>query len=185
MTRLRSPALAGLVLMLSAVTAHAQDNYEIQVYGSETMPKGTTMFELHSNFAMNGRRVRWKFGVLPTNHALHETLEITHGFTTWFELGVYGFTSANAGEVSVRRRATSARACAVPTRWGWPLGVSLSHRGGLSEPKTSPPTRGASRCGRSSTSSSAPGMRRSTRRSTARFAADTPGRGSSSRRTRS
>src|SRR5947207_11497312 len=27
----------------------AQDNYEIQVYGSETVPAGATMVELHSN----------------------------------------------------------------------------------------------------------------------------------------
>jgi len=29
---------------------HTQENYEIQVYGSQTMTKSNTMFELHSNF---------------------------------------------------------------------------------------------------------------------------------------
>ena len=30
----------------------AQENYEIQVYGSETMKPGRTMVELHSNFTI-------------------------------------------------------------------------------------------------------------------------------------
>ena len=32
----------------------AQDNYEIQVYGSETQAPLTTMFELHSNVTTMG-----------------------------------------------------------------------------------------------------------------------------------
>jgi len=32
-------------------------------------------------------------GVVPSNHAMHETLEITHGFTGLFETGFYVFTS--------------------------------------------------------------------------------------------
>ena len=35
---------------------HAQDNYEIQVYGSQTQVKGSTMFELHSNYTFNGSK---------------------------------------------------------------------------------------------------------------------------------
>ena len=33
-----------------------------------------------------------------TNHQLHETIEITHGFTDWFETGFYIFTSAHNGQ---------------------------------------------------------------------------------------
>ncbi len=33
-------------------SALAQDNYEIQVYGAETLEPGSTMIELHSNFTM-------------------------------------------------------------------------------------------------------------------------------------
>ncbi|HEX5973150.1 MAG TPA: hypothetical protein VFY85_14550, partial [Gemmatimonadaceae bacterium] len=65
-------------IVASGTAARAQENYEIQVYGSETMPVGTTMFELHSNYALEGRREA-EAGVLPTHHALHETVEITHG----------------------------------------------------------------------------------------------------------
>ena len=34
--------------MCAPVTLAAQDNYEIQVHGSETVAAGATMFELHS-----------------------------------------------------------------------------------------------------------------------------------------
>ena len=76
--------------------AHSQDNYEIQVYGSETVPPGDTMVELHSNYTISGEREPVN-GVLPSYHALHETLEITHGFTSWFETGFYIFTSVQPG----------------------------------------------------------------------------------------
>jgi hypothetical protein len=125
MRSIRTIAVAGVVACIAAMPARAQDNYEIQVYGSETMPKGTTMFELHSNFATSGRRVI-EAGVLPTNHALHETLEITHGFTTWFEVGAYAFTSANAGEPYRFVGSHIRPRVAVPESWGWPLGASLS-----------------------------------------------------------
>ena len=89
-----------VVSLLAAVgfgsVARAQDNYEIQVYGSETVAPAVTMFELHSNYTINGSTepdgVVW-----PTNHAVHETLEITHGFTPWFETGFYVFSSYRAG----------------------------------------------------------------------------------------
>ena len=46
--------LAVTILVLAwlgaAFAARAQDNYEIQVYGSETVEKGHTMVELHGNF---------------------------------------------------------------------------------------------------------------------------------------
>src|SRR5215831_14119328 len=74
----------------------AQENYEIQVYPSETVPRGGTMFELHSNYTRIGCAVGCPDGMLPTNHAVHETLEITHGFTDWSELGFYWFTAVPA-----------------------------------------------------------------------------------------
>ena len=71
---------------------HAQDNYEIQVYGSQTQLPGSTMFELHSNYTFNGEKDITK-GVLPSNHSLHETIEITTGISNIFEIGVYLFTA--------------------------------------------------------------------------------------------
>ena len=75
-----------------AAVLRAQGNYEVQVYGSDLVPKNVTMVELHSNFTASGEK-RTIGGALPTNHAEHETLEITHGFGEWFELGSYFFTS--------------------------------------------------------------------------------------------
>ena len=77
---------------LVAVSVHAQDNTEIQVYGSDLVLSGDTMVEIHSNFTVQGTKTVTD-GVLPTNHAEHETLEITHGFTPWFETGFYVFST--------------------------------------------------------------------------------------------
>jgi TolA-binding protein len=89
MTRLRA-ALLWLVmpaaLALPAAQAAAQGNFEIQVYGSETVAPGTTMVELHSNSAIRGT-TRTEDGIRPTQYAVHETLEVTHGWTPWFETG--------------------------------------------------------------------------------------------------
>ena len=76
------PLLIGLAF---AAGAWAQGNYEVQVYGSDLVRKGVTMVELHSNFTASGTKGVVD-GVLPTNHAEHETLEVTHGFGEWFEL---------------------------------------------------------------------------------------------------
>src|SRR5437667_143755 len=117
-------ALALLACLASPPAARAQDNYEIQVYGSETVAPGATMVELHSNSALRGT-TRETDGVRPTEHALHETLEVTHGFTPWFETGFYLFTSLQpdgwqwVGD-HLRPRVR------VPAGWRWPVGVSLS-----------------------------------------------------------
>jgi hypothetical protein len=107
-----------LVLTFLATPAVAQDNYEIQVYGSDTVAKGAVMVELHSNYTAKG--------FVSDNHAFHETLEITRGFNDWFETGFYVFTSARTGDgwqfvgSHIRPRVR------VPTQWHWPVGVSLS-----------------------------------------------------------
>ena len=43
-------------LAASTQLAHAQDNYEIQVYGSDTVNPRSTMVEIHSNFTINGSK---------------------------------------------------------------------------------------------------------------------------------
>jgi hypothetical protein len=103
----------------------AQGNYEIQVYGAETVPPGSTMVEVHSNFTADGER-KTIGGVAPTYHAEHETLELTQGINDWAELGFYVFTSEQSGlgtqwvgdHLRPRVRA--------PEKWRWPVGVSLS-----------------------------------------------------------
>jgi hypothetical protein len=114
------------VVLLLAQFTHSQDNYEIQVYGAETIPPRSTMVELHSNFTAEGSKSVVD-GVLPSNHALHETIEITQGFTDWFETGFYIFTSVQSdggwqwvGD-HIRPRV------AIPESWHWPVGLSLSN----------------------------------------------------------
>lgn len=129
----RGLAFSFSLLVLVSACAFAQDNYEIQVYGSETVPKSATMVELHSNFTFQGEK-QIVNGVIPTEHQLHETLEITHGFTDWFETGFYVFTSAKNGYGwdwvgdHIRPRV------AVPAAWKWPLGLSLSTEIGYQRP---------------------------------------------------
>jgi hypothetical protein len=118
-------ACFGLLMVLMAPLARAQGNYEVQVYGSDTIAPRQTMVELHSNFTFEGSK-DVADGVFPTEHALHETVEITQGFTPWFETGFYVFTSYRAGEGwqwvgdHIRPRVR------VPEKWHWPVGVSLS-----------------------------------------------------------
>ena len=69
--------------LIASKILFAQENYEIQVYGSQTQPRHSTIFELHSNFTFNGEKEIVK-GVRPTHHALHETIEITHGISNIF-----------------------------------------------------------------------------------------------------
>src|ERR1019366_1704369 len=84
------------LVMACAFSAHAQGNYEIQVYGADTVPPGNLMVELHSNFTPEGQKNTID-GVYPTNHQEHETLELTQGLTSWSEVGFYVFTSEQAG----------------------------------------------------------------------------------------
>ena len=121
----KRPSLAlCVVAFLSVAALRAQDNYEIQVYGAELVRPGSTMLELHSNYTFDGQP--GTAGVLTSRHALHETIEVTHGFNDWLEVGFYFFTSAQSGTGlawvgdHVRPRLSA------PARWRWPVGVSLS-----------------------------------------------------------
>lgn len=105
--------------------AFAQDNYEIQVYKSETEKAGITEVELHSNFGFIGNKNSVD-GIAPTNHQLRETIEITHGFNDWFETGIYFFTTNTTSNgynfvgTDIRPRIR------LPDSWKCPVGLSLS-----------------------------------------------------------
>lgn len=124
--------------MISTI-AKSQDNYEIQVYGSETVEKERTMLELHSNFTLNGSTTSTD-GTYPTNHVFHETVEITHGWTPWFETGFYFFNTIGSdgrtGYVGSHIRPR----VAAPNSWHWPLGVSLSAEFGFQKAQYSTST---------------------------------------------
>jgi len=112
------------VLFSPSIHLRAQGNYEIQVYGADTVAPRSTMLELHSNFTAVGHLAM--DGIAATNHAEHETVEITQGINDWSEVGFYIFTSEQSGlgmqwvGDHIRPRVR------VPDKWRWPVGVSVS-----------------------------------------------------------
>jgi len=118
-----------LIILADPWSLKAQEDYEIQVYASPTVAKGSTMVELHSNFTNDGSRTI-QSKVLPTNHVLHETIEITHGWTTWFETGFYIFNSIGNDNRTAYVGSHIRPRVMAPTSWGWPVGVSLSLEAG-------------------------------------------------------
>ena len=119
--------------------AHGQGNYEIQVYGSDTVPPKNLMVELHSNYTVSGQ-TNVVDGVYPTNHQEHETLELTQGITDWSEIGFYVFTSEQDGRGvqwvgdHIRPRVRA------PDSWHLPVGLSLSTEIGYQRAVYSPDT---------------------------------------------
>ena len=128
-----------LVAALCIRSASAQGNYEIQVYGADTVAPKTLMVEVHSNFTPEGQKY-YVDGVIPTNHQEHETLELTAGINDWSEIGFYVFTSEQAGygmqwvgdHIRPRVRA--------PDSWHLPVGLSLSTEIGYQRAVYSPDT---------------------------------------------
>jgi hypothetical protein len=136
---LRFVFTALLLLGAAATAARAQGNYEIQVYGADTVAPRNTMLELHSNFTADGQ-TRTIGGVEPTNHAEHETIEITQGINAWSELGFYIFTSESSAN-GVQWVGDHLRPrVRVPEKWRWPVGVSLSTEVGYQRAVYSPDT---------------------------------------------
>ena len=119
--------------------AHGQGNYEIQVYGSDTVPPKNLMVELHSNYTASGQ-TNVVDDVYPTNHQEHETLELTQGITDWSEIGFYVFTSEQDGHGvqwvgdHIRPRVRA------PDSWHLPVGLSLSTEIGYQRAVYSPDT---------------------------------------------
>ena len=113
-----------LIGLLSGTRLFAQGNYEIQVYGADTIAPKSTMLELHSNYTPEGQRYTID-GVYPTNHQEHETIELTEGINDWSEVGFYIFTSEQNGHGTqwvgdhIRPRVRA------PSSWHLPVGLSL------------------------------------------------------------
>ncbi len=128
-----------ILLLFVFPCLYAQDNYEIQVYGSQTQAKKSTMFELHSNFTFDGEKEVAK-GVLPSNHSLHETIEVTTGITNNFEIGVYLFTAYIPGHGYQVVGSHLRPRIMAPTKWNLPVGLSLSTEIGYQRPEYSSST---------------------------------------------
>ncbi len=108
-----------LGLNLIAQNANAQDAGEIQVYGSATTPKYTTMIELHNNYTFEGPKSNTNY------HPFLQTLEVTTGLSKDAELGFYVFTYNLDGKLQYTGSHIRPRIKA-PDNWNWPVGASLS-----------------------------------------------------------
>ena len=106
-------------------TTFAQDANEIQVYGSATTPKHTTIIELHSNYTINGPKFNQNY------HPFLETMEVTTGVSENFEFGFYIFTYNNNGKLQYTGSNIRPRVKA-PNEWNLPVGLSLSSEIGCS-----------------------------------------------------
>ncbi len=125
-----------ILLGCGSIALLAQGNYEVQVYGSDLVPPGVTMVELHSNFTASGTKTVVD-GVLPTNHAEHETVEITHGFNEWFETGFYQFTSIQPDGSWMWVGTHIRPRFSIPERFHLPVGLSISNEIGYQRPNFS------------------------------------------------
>src|SRR5206468_1414221 len=93
-----SPIRLGLTVLClvagAAASSPAQDLFEIQVYPYETVAPGRTMVELHNNFFPSGTKDALP-GEFAQHHQAHTTLEVTHGFTQYFECAGYLVTASH------------------------------------------------------------------------------------------
>ena len=124
-----------VLLCVCFLKGTAQDNYEIQVYGAPTVKKGSTMFELHSNYTKIGS-TETKNGVYATNHIFHETIEVTHGFTDNFEIGFYMFNAIGSDGRTAYVGSHIRPRIAAPLKWKLPFGLSLSAEVGYQKSHT-------------------------------------------------
>ncbi len=86
------PSACLLVLLavgLVPARALSQDNFEIQVYDSETAGPWQVGLETHLIYVATGTNVTSPDGQSPTEHQFHLTFEPHLGIGTWAELGMY------------------------------------------------------------------------------------------------
>jgi hypothetical protein len=109
-----------------ATPAAAQDLFEIQVYPYETVEPGHTMLEFHTNFIPSGTKTT-EDGVLANHHQVHVTMEITHGFTKYFETGFYIETAPYVPNEGAKFTGWHVRPrLALPDSKSFPFKVSIS-----------------------------------------------------------
>jgi len=136
MIRLRAWCVLGLLAV--ATPAAAQDLFEIQVYPYDTVEPGVTMFEFHSNFTPSGSK-GVEDGVYGNHHQFHETLEITHGWTKYFETGFYIETAPYVPDVGAKFTGWHIRPrFAFPESKSFPFKVSLSLEYAFNQPGFDP-----------------------------------------------
>ena len=132
------------LLLDSARSRHprcrAQNNYEIQVYGADTVAPRSTMVELHSNFTADGQRTFIGTACARPITPNTKPSKSRRASTTGLRLASTSSPASSAGQGvqwvgdHIRPRVR------VPEKWRWPVGVSLSTEFGYQRARYSPDT---------------------------------------------
>ena len=132
----------GLIAWIAACCpAGAQDLFEIQVYPYQTVEPGRTMAEMHTNFYPDGGGAAAP-GEFANRHQVHTTLEVTHGFTKYFECAGYLVIAAHVpghgGEFAGARIRPRFRLPETPSLF---YNISVSFEVGFNQPEFEANTR--------------------------------------------
>lgn len=142
--RINRPLLTVLgasVIILAASPAPSQDLFEIQVYPYETVEPHKTMVELHTNYFAKGTTTG-EPDEYPLNHQAHLTLEVTHGFTKYFELAGYLVTAAHVPSEGGKFAGVRIRPrFRFPESTSFPFNVSVSFELGFNQARFEANTR--------------------------------------------
>jgi hypothetical protein len=84
-------AVCAMLLGASAGRASAQNLFEVQVFPDETVGRGETELEIHNVVMPSGTRLPDEM-LDPSRH-VHLSFEVTHGWSSAFETGVFVETS--------------------------------------------------------------------------------------------
>ena len=121
-------------VFLFAASAHAQQGYEFEVYGTGVPARGAGELELHTNFVPSGaQRVDDAEG-RATHRALRSSLEVSTGFASWLSASFYTVSYARNG-VGIQYVGNRARLTAVASdRWNLPFDAAVSQEVGYARP---------------------------------------------------
>ncbi len=121
-------------VFLCAASAHAQQGYEFEVYGTGVPARGAGELELHTNFVPSGaQRVDDAEG-RATHRALRSSLEVSTGLASWLSASFYMVGYARSG-VGIQYVGNRARLAAVaPDRWNLPFDAGVSQEVGCARP---------------------------------------------------
>ena len=133
-------SVLALILPFAPTLAHAQDNYEIQVYGVDTVPPASTMVELHSNFTAEGSKTgAGTVCCLPITPNMRRS-KSPRASTAGLRLASISSPAFSRMTGGSGWATTSGRAFGSLESWHWPVGVSLSNEIGYQRAAFSPDT---------------------------------------------
>jgi hypothetical protein len=92
--RVRALVLSAIVGCAVASPASAQNLFEVQVFPDETLGRGETELEIHNVVMPSGTRLADEM-LDPSSH-VHLSFEVSHGWSSAFETGVFVETSPSS-----------------------------------------------------------------------------------------